>query len=119
MNGERRKQLQPAWLLHHRPWSDSSRILDLVTRNFGRVTLFAHVDAAVFADAGNVAARVSELNLDKRSYGIGWRMHSRTSTFARVDLARGAEGWRVLFRLNDPLHLSRMTRRLAPVPFVP
>jgi hypothetical protein len=84
-----------------------------------RVTLFAHVDAAVFADAGNVAARVSELNLDKRSYGIGWRMHSRTSTFARVDLARGAEGWRVLFRLNDPLHLSRMTRRLAPVPFVP
>ena len=42
MSGERRKQLEPAWLLHHRPWSDSSRILDLVTRNFGRVTLFAH-----------------------------------------------------------------------------
>jgi hypothetical protein len=57
-----------------------------------RVTLFAHVDAAVFADAGNVAARVSELNLDKRSYGIGWRMHSRTSTFARVDLARWRRG---------------------------
>ena len=91
----------------------------LVVNVEARVTLFAHVDAAVFADAGNVAARVSELNLDKRSYGIGWRMHSRTSTFARVDLAHGAEGWRVLFRLNDPLHLSRMTRRLAPVPFVP
>ena len=42
MSGERRKQLQPAWLLHHRPWSDSSRILDLVTRDHGRVTLFAH-----------------------------------------------------------------------------
>jgi DNA repair protein RecO (recombination protein O) len=42
VSGERRKQLEPAWLLHHRPWSDSSRILDLVTRNFGRVTLFAH-----------------------------------------------------------------------------
>jgi DNA repair protein RecO (recombination protein O) len=42
VSGERRKQLEPAWLLHHRPWSDSSRILDLVTRNHGRVTLFAH-----------------------------------------------------------------------------
>jgi len=39
---ERRKQLEPAWLLHHRPWSDTSRILDLVTREHGRVTLFAH-----------------------------------------------------------------------------
>jgi DNA repair protein RecO (recombination protein O) len=42
MSGERRKHLEPAWLLHHRPWSDSSRILDLLTRNHGRVTLFAH-----------------------------------------------------------------------------
>ena len=42
MSSQRRKQLEPAWLLHHRPWSDSSRILDLVTRHHGRVTLFAH-----------------------------------------------------------------------------
>jgi DNA repair protein RecO (recombination protein O) len=33
--------LEPAWLLHHRPWSDSSRILELLTRDHGRVTLFA------------------------------------------------------------------------------
>ncbi len=38
----RRTLLEPAWLLHHRPWSDSSRILDLITRHRGRVTLFAH-----------------------------------------------------------------------------
>jgi DNA repair protein RecO (recombination protein O) len=42
MSGQRLKQLEQAWLLHHRPWSDSSRILDLVTRDHGRVTLFAH-----------------------------------------------------------------------------
>ena len=42
MTGERRKLLEPAWLLHHRPWSDTSRILDLLTRGHGRVTLFAH-----------------------------------------------------------------------------
>ena len=38
----RRKLLEPAWLLHHRPWSDTSRILELITRAHGRVTLFAH-----------------------------------------------------------------------------
>jgi len=84
-----------------------------------RFAVFRHVDAAVFADAGNVAAHVSDLDLDKRAYGIGWRMHSRQSTFARFDMAHGAEGWRFLFRLSDPLHLARLTRRLAPVPFVP
>jgi DNA repair protein RecO (recombination protein O) len=42
MNTPRRKQLEAAWLLHHRPWSDTSRILDLFTREHGRVTLFAH-----------------------------------------------------------------------------
>jgi len=38
----RRKLLEAAWLLHHRPWSDTSRILELMTRDHGRVTLFAH-----------------------------------------------------------------------------
>jgi DNA repair protein RecO (recombination protein O) len=42
MSGDRRKLLEPAWLLHHRPWSDTSRILELMTRHHGRVTLFAH-----------------------------------------------------------------------------
>lgn len=42
MTSDRRRQLEPAFLLHHRPWSDSSRILDLLTRQHGRITLFAH-----------------------------------------------------------------------------
>lgn len=41
MSQRQRVLLEPAWLLHHRPWSDSSRILDLLTRDHGRVTLFA------------------------------------------------------------------------------
>jgi hypothetical protein len=84
-----------------------------------RIAVFAHVDAALFADAGNVAPRMSGLNLDRRSYGFGFRMHSYESTFARVDMARGSEGWQFLFRLNDPLHLSRHLRHMAIVPFVP
>ena len=37
----RRVQLQSAYLLHQRPYSDSSRIVELLTREHGRVTLFA------------------------------------------------------------------------------
>ena len=42
MSAPRRKLLEPAYLLHHRPWSDTSRILELMTHGHGRVTLFAH-----------------------------------------------------------------------------
>jgi DNA repair protein RecO (recombination protein O) len=34
-------QLEPAFLLHHYPWRDSSRILELFTRAHGRVAVFA------------------------------------------------------------------------------
>jgi DNA repair protein RecO (recombination protein O) len=37
----RRVQLQPAYVLHHRPYRDTSRILELFTRDYGRVCLFA------------------------------------------------------------------------------
>jgi DNA repair protein RecO (recombination protein O) len=37
----RRVELTHGYLLHHRPWRDSSRILEVFTREFGRLTLFA------------------------------------------------------------------------------
>jgi outer membrane protein assembly factor BamA len=91
----------------------------LVANVEARAALVAHVDVAAFADAGNVAARLSDLDLAKTSYGIGVRMHTRRSNFARIDVAHGREGWRVSFTLGDPLHLSRLSRRTAAAPFVP
>lgn len=41
MSAPRRVQLEPAWLLHHRPYSDTSRIIELATRHHGRITVFA------------------------------------------------------------------------------
>ena len=41
MSSSRRVQLEPGFLLHHYPWRDSSRILELLTRDQGRVSLFA------------------------------------------------------------------------------
>lgn len=37
----RRVHLQPAFVLHHRPYRDTSRILELFTRDHGRICLFA------------------------------------------------------------------------------
>jgi hypothetical protein len=84
-----------------------------------RWALFTHVDVALFVDAGNVAARFQDLDLAKRSYGGGVRFHTDRATFGRVDVAHGAEGWKVFFRTSDPLRFSRLTRRVAAVPFVP
>lgn len=41
MSDARRIQLQPAYVLHHRPYRDTSRILELFTRDHGRVSVFA------------------------------------------------------------------------------
>lgn len=94
------------------------RNLLLVTAE-SRLALLKHVDVAAFVDAGNVAPRISGLDLDKKSYGIGFRVHTDRATFARLDVAHGDEGWRILFRSSDPFHLTRLSRRTAAAPFVP
>jgi DNA repair protein RecO (recombination protein O) len=37
----KRIQNEPAWLLHHRPFRDSSRILDILSKEHGRLSLVA------------------------------------------------------------------------------
>jgi DNA repair protein RecO (recombination protein O) len=37
----RRTELTLGYVLHHRPWRDTSRILEVLTREHGRLTLFA------------------------------------------------------------------------------
>jgi DNA repair protein RecO (recombination protein O) len=41
MTTPRRVQQQPAFILHHRPFRDSSQILDVVTRDHGKISLVA------------------------------------------------------------------------------
>lgn len=41
MTSSNRIQNEPAWLLHHRPFRDSSRILDVLSRDHGRLSLVA------------------------------------------------------------------------------
>ncbi len=37
----RRAQLTPGYILHHQPYRDTSRILEVLSRDFGRLTVFA------------------------------------------------------------------------------
>lgn len=39
--GPRRIALTPGYVLYHRPWRDTSRILEVLSREHGRLTLFA------------------------------------------------------------------------------
>jgi DNA repair protein RecO (recombination protein O) len=41
MSSGRRVELDALYVLHHRPWRDSSRMLEVITRDHGRLTLFA------------------------------------------------------------------------------
>ncbi|HEV7633119.1 MAG TPA: DNA repair protein RecO [Steroidobacteraceae bacterium] len=42
MSGNTRHvDLTPAYVLHHQPWRDTSRIFEVLTRDFGRLSLFA------------------------------------------------------------------------------
>ena len=62
------------------------------------------LDMAVFYDAGTVASRMRGLTLGdmKTDYGIGVRFHSLTTTPLRLELARGAEGWRLVSSPSPP-----------------
>jgi hypothetical protein len=84
-----------------------------------RLALLTHVDLAGFYDAGNVAARYADLNFQKTSFGAGLRLHTRHSTFARLDVAHGTEGWQVYVRTADPFKFARVTRHVASIPFNP
>ena len=95
---------------------DQNSVVANVESRFGLTT---HIDTALFFDAGNVAGRWSDLNFDRTSYGIGFRLHTDTTTIARVDIAQGPLGWHLVFRTTEPLRLSRIRRQIAPIPFAP
>jgi hypothetical protein len=61
-------------------------------------------DTAVFYDAGKVAARTSELDLNhlKHDYGFGARFHTPFATVLRVDVARSQEGTTLVFATSTP-----------------
>jgi hypothetical protein len=60
------------------------------------------LDAALFVDAGQVAARRQDFKLSDFdvSYGVGFRIHSNSAFVARLDLAFSREGFIPLLRFE-------------------
>jgi hypothetical protein len=84
-----------------------------------RWAIWAHMDGALFFDAGTVAPVIRDLGLDTTAYGFGFRIHTHNATVARLDFAFNREGFSVLWRSSDPYNLNRLKRWAAQIPFVP
>jgi hypothetical protein len=87
-----------------------------------RVRVYTHLDVAVFADAGKVAPRAGDLGLSglHASYGVGVRLRDARTTFARFEIAKGAEGWHFLLRFSEPFKRKTLSGgRTTVAPFVP
>lgn len=56
-------------------------------------------DMALFYDAGTVAARRADLGFKHliTNWGVGARFHGMLTTPLRIELAKGAEGWHLVF----------------------
>ena len=64
-----------------------------------RIMVNRFMDTAFFYDAGKVAARRADLDLDglKSDYGFGVRFHGPFATPLRIEVARSLEGTRLVF----------------------
>ena len=83
-----------------------------------RFRLLSPLDAAVFYDAGRVAARFGDLDLTRlrTSYGVGLRVHAKDRNLFRIDVGRSNEGTRVLLSISDAL---RPGHGSIWIPYVP
>lgn len=61
------------------------------------------ISLAAFADAGEVTPDWHNIDFRglKKGYGVGFRVHSRTQTLARIDFGTGGgEGWQIFLKLG-------------------
>jgi hypothetical protein len=103
--------------------SDRFHDRNLIAFNLeSRWALMTHVDAALFADLGEVAPTLSAFNTSQlqKAWGVGLRIHTDFHTIARLDVGHSASnGWIVVFKMDDSFSLSTIKRWATVVPIVP
>jgi hypothetical protein len=80
-------------------WRFRDRHSLLLSGEFRWIPNRLFLDMAIFYDTGKVASRREDLNFThlKHNWGIGARFHSLIATPLRIDLARGSEGFNLVF----------------------
>jgi hypothetical protein len=80
-------------------WRFRDRHSILTSAEFRWIPNELGLDMALFYDAGKVTSDRGDLNFDglKSNWGIGARFHGLMSTALRIEVARGTEGWNLVF----------------------
>ncbi len=108
----RRIDLTPGYLLHHWPWRDTSRILEVLTRDHGRLTLFAR---GVRGPGAKLAPVLQPFQLLLLSWsGRGEAPQLTGAERAQHDPGLPPECLLAAFYLNELL--IRLTTRHDPLP---
>jgi len=108
----RRVTLAEGYVLHHRPWRDTSRILEVLSREHGRLTLFAR-------SVRGPGARLGPLLQPFQPLLISWSGRGEAATLTAAERARPAHTLPrahllAAFYLNELL--LRLTTRHDPLP---
>jgi DNA repair protein RecO (recombination protein O) len=108
----RRVELTAGYLLHHRPWRDTSRILEVFTREHGRLTLFARA-------VRGPAARLASILQPFQPLLLSWSGRGEAPQLSAAERATQlpqlpADCVMAAFYLNELL--LRLTTRHDPLP---
>ena len=79
MSSPRRVQQQPAFLLHHRPFRDTSLLLDVFSRDFGKLALVAR-------GARSQKSRLKPLLRPFMPIRVGWVLRTDLGTLTGAEL---------------------------------
>jgi DNA repair protein RecO (recombination protein O) len=108
----RRIQLTPGYILHHRPYRDTSRILEVVTRDHGRISLFARGVRGPKAKLASILQPFQILLLSWTGRGEAAQLTGAES--AQASPALPAPCLMAAFYLNELL--LKLTTRHDPLP---
>ena len=122
MSTSRRVSLEPACLLHHYDWRDTSRIVELLTRSHGRVSLIARAARQPKSATGSALQPFSRLLVSWSAKGeLGYLTSAErvipTSPAAVAEVARSAgEGQKALTgdRLMSGFYANELLIKLLP-----
>jgi DNA repair protein RecO (recombination protein O) len=110
----RRIQLTPGYILHHRPYRDTSRILEVVTRDHGRLSLFARGVRGPKAKLASILQPFQMLLLSWTGRGEAAQLTGAES--AEVTPPLPAACLMAAFYLNELL--LKLTTRHDPLPLL-
>lgn len=97
---------EPAYVLHRRPWRETSLMVDLFTLNYGRMT--------VIAKGANSAKSPLKAQLQPfQPLVVDWTGRGDLKTLTQVDVRRGPAVTRTL-SLYSGLYLNELLQRILP-----